>query len=53
MPKWIGIEGVTNILNNLNTEITEMDDSNLEEELELNVQEIDEKRDIFFSISSK
>ena len=48
-PKWIGIEGVTNILNNLNTEITEMDDSNLEEELELNVQEIDEKRDIFFS----
>ena len=37
-PKWIGIEGVTNILNNLNTEITEMDDSNLEEELELNVQ---------------
>ena len=48
-PKWIGIEGVTNILNNLNTEITEMDDSNLEEELELNVQEIDEKRDTFFS----
>ena len=48
-PKWIGIEGVTGILNNLKEEITDMKESDLEEELELNVQEIDEKRDEFFT----
>ena len=46
-PKWIGIEGVSNILTNLHNEITEMSDAHLEQELDIYMEEITEQRDNF------
>ena len=39
-PKWVGIEGVSHILDNLHNEITDMKDSDLEGELNSNMNEI-------------
>ena len=47
MPKWIGIEGVSNILTGLNNEITNMKNAHLEDELDLHMEAITEQRDNF------
>ena len=46
-PKWVGIEGVINILNNLHDEIIQMRDDHLENELNSNLDNIDYERDSF------
>ena len=46
-PKWIGIENVANILNNLNDKIREMSGGSLEMELDQNMDNIEEQRDLF------
>ena len=46
-PKWIGIEGVSNILNNLHKQIKEMSEAHLEEELDIYMDDITEQRDNF------
>ena len=46
-PKWVGINGVSDILTNLRDEIDEMSSSDLEEELDDNLDEIDRERDSF------
>ena len=47
-PKWIGVENIANIFTDLNTQIAEMKNSNLEDDLEYNMQDITAKRDAFF-----
>ena len=46
-PKWVGIEGVSNILNNLHDQITDMKDAHLEDELDINMDEIDVEKNSF------
>ena len=46
-PKWVGIEGVSHILDNLHNEITDMKDSDLEGELNSNMNEIDLEKNNF------
>ena len=46
-PKWIGVEGVTRILDGLNEQIQEMSGDNLQLELDDRMDNIEEQRDIF------
>ena len=45
--KWIGIEGVNDILTGLNIEIADIKNANLEDELDIHMETINEQRDIF------
>ena len=46
-PKWIGINGVSEILNKFDEEIKEMEGSNLPQQLDYYIGEISDKRDEF------
>ena len=48
-PKWVGINGVSDILNNLYDEIIRMRDRHLEDELDINLGYINDERNSFLN----